>query len=304
MADNKMLDVLIIGAGFDGVCTAIKLKQAGIQNIRIYDKADGIGGTWWNSAYPGAACDVPSYLYCFSFEPNPNWKRLFSPQPEIQAYVEHCVDKYGLRPHLNLGRHIRSINYDDQSASWLTEFQDGEQVRSRFVINGSGGLHQPKTPEFDSADRFAGITMHTANWDKTLDPAGKDIAIIGSAASAVQVLPVIAPDAHAVCLYQRTPNYILPRNDFRYSDRWKRLAARIPFLGWVHRQLVFYRLELLLYPVIVRDNYRGKRAEEAKRYIRIKTRGRKSRDAMVAELRNGLQTHFDIGRFFRCDQSR
>ena len=113
MADDGILDVLIIGAGFSGVCAAIKLKQAGINAFRIYDKAAGIGGTWWNNVYPGAACDIPSHFYCYSFEPNPNWSRLYSPQGEIQAYIEYCVDKYGLRPHLNLRREIVSLLFEE-----------------------------------------------------------------------------------------------------------------------------------------------------------------------------------------------
>ncbi|MEX3011274.1 flavin-containing monooxygenase [Hoeflea sp. TYP-13] len=289
MADDELLDVLIIGAGFAGVCAAIKLKQAGINNIRIYEKADGVGGTWWNNTYPGAACDIPSHFYCFSFEPNPNWTRLFSPQPEIQSYIEHCVDKYGLRPHLHLGRKVHSMAFDEGSATWHTVFEDGESVRSRFVINGSGGLHQPKTPEFDGADRFAGTAMHTANWDSAFDPVGKDIAIIGSAASAIQVLPAIAPLARSVSLYQRTPNYIVPRKDFAYPDRWKRLFARFPILTWLHRQLIFYRLELLLYPIVMRESFRAKRAEEAKRYIKVMTRGRKTRAAMVPTYEMGCK---------------
>ncbi|WP_136657547.1 NAD(P)/FAD-dependent oxidoreductase [Nitratireductor sp. XY-223] len=298
MANKPMLDVLIIGAGFAGICAGIKLRQAGIERFRIYDKADGIGGTWWNNVYPGAACDIPSHLYCYSFEPNPHWSRLYSPQDEIQAYIEGCADKYGLRPHLSLGREIRALRYDDETATWEAEFTDGERVHARFVINGSGGLHRPSTPQFKGAERFRGITMHTAEWDRDFDPTGKDIAIIGSAASAIQVLPAIADRAKSISLYQRTPNYILPRNDFAYSDRWKRLFRRFPLLNRLHRLMIFYRLELFVYPIITRGEYRAKRMEEARRYIKVMTRGRKVRAAMVPDYEMGCKRMLISDDFF------
>ena len=289
MAQNPMLDVLIIGAGFSGVCAGIKLKQAGIERFHIYDKAHGIGGTWWNNVYPGAACDIPSHLYCYSFEPNPHWSRLYSPQEEIQAYIEGCADKYGLRPHLSLGRAVRALRFDGTTAAWEAEFADGERVRARFVINGSGGLHKPSTPHFKGAERFAGLAMHTAEWDRDFDPTDKNIAIIGSAASAIQVLPAIAEKAKSISLYQRTPNYILPRKDFAYSDRWKTLFKRFPPLNRLHRLIIFYYLETRVYPIITRGDYRAKRMEEAKRYIKVMTRGRKVREAMVPDYEMGCK---------------
>ena len=289
MSNGKFLDVLIIGAGFSGVCAGIKLKEAGIDNFVLCDKAEGVGGTWWNNTYPGAACDVPSHLYCYSFEPNPQWSRQYSPQPEIQTYIEHCVDKYGLRPHLNLGRRIRSLTYDEGSAAWRADFEDGEQLRARFVINGSGGLHQPKIPQFPGMNLFAGQAMHTAEWDSQFKASGKDIAIIGSAASAIQVLPAIAPAARSVTLYQRTPNYIMPRNDYPINKRWQKLFARLPVSAYLYRQMIFYYLELWLYPVVVRERYRTRKAEQVKRYIRSKTRGRKRRDALVPDYEMGCK---------------
>ncbi|MCY6382725.1 flavin-containing monooxygenase [Hoeflea prorocentri] len=289
MADDGILDVLIIGAGFSGVCAAIKLKQAGIKDFRIYDKAGGIGGTWWNNTYPGAACDIPSHFYCFSFEPNANWSRLYSPQEEIQAYIEYCVDKYGLRSHLNLRREIVSLTFDDASGTWTTLMKDGERVRSRFVINGSGALHKPSTPAFKGAERYSGISMHTAEWDKSFEPSDKTIAVIGSAASAIQVIPAIAEQAKHICLYQRTPNYILPRNDFAYSETWKKRFRRFPLLARLHRLMIFYYLELKVFPVITRSAYRAKRAEDAKRYIKVMTRGRRVREKMVPDYEMGCK---------------
>ncbi|MEM9104024.1 MAG: NAD(P)/FAD-dependent oxidoreductase [Pseudomonadota bacterium] len=287
--DMKTLDVLIIGAGFAGICAGIRLDRSGIKNFRIYDKADGIGGTWWNNTYPGAACDVPSHLYCYSFEPNPNWSRQYAPQAEIQAYIEGCADKYGLRDRIHLGRHIRSLSYDDETANWHAVFDDGEELVARFVINGSGGLHKPLMPDFKDRDQFAGTTMHTAEWDNEFDVTGKDIAMIGSAASAIQVLPAIAPDAKSVTLYQRTPNYVLPRNDFEYSDRQKKWFARLPLLSRLYRTFIFYFLEYRFFPIIVKQDFRAKRSEEVKRYIQYKVRGRKQRKAALPQYEMGCK---------------
>ena len=289
MADDGILDVLIIGAGFSGICAAIKLKQAGINGFRIYDKADGIGGTWWNNTYPGAACDIPSHFYCYSFEPNPNWSRLYSPQSEIQSYIEYCVDKYALRPRLNLRREIVSLTFDQASGVWTALLKDGEQVRARFVINGSGALHKPSTPAFKGAERYRGASMHTAEWDSSFDPQDKTIAVIGSAASAIQVIPAIAERAKHICLYQRTPNYILPRNDYAYSQTWKKRFRRFPLLARLHRLMIFYYLEFKVFPIIKQSAYRAKRAEDAIRYIKVMTRGRKARSAMVPDYEMGCK---------------
>ena len=283
------MDALVIGAGFAGVCAGIRLKQAGFENFRIYDKATGIGGTWWNNTYPGAACDVPSHLYCFSFKPNPHWSRQYSPQAEIQAYIEDCVDTYGLRDHIHLDQHILSLAYNDRTARWHARFDDGEEVVARFVINGSGGLHKPLIPAFEGREKFAGTSMHTARWNNDFDATGKDIALIGSAASAIQVLPAIAPDARRVTMYQRTPNYVLPRNDFAYSDTHKKWFARLPLISRLYGRLIFYFLEFRLFPIMVKGEFRRKRAEEVKRYIRYRVRGRAQRHAAVPDYEMGCK---------------
>ena len=243
------LDVVVIGAGFSGIGAGIKLLQAGIRNFRIYEKSAGIGGTWWENTYPGAACDVPSQLYSFSFEPNPDWSRAYSPQPEIQAYIERCVERYGLRPHLHNGFELTALRFDDRSGLWESVFANGNRVHSKHVINGSGGLHVPKLPAIPGVESFAGTAMHSARWQADFEPRGKRIAIIGSAASAIQILPVIAPGAAHVELFQRTPNYIAPRNDRAFTEREKARFRRWPWLQKLHRLGVFMRLELLLYPI-------------------------------------------------------
>ena len=246
---GDVLDVLIIGAGFSGICCAIKLLEKGQTNFRLVEKSTGIGGTWWDNTYPGAACDVPSHFYCFSFEPNPDWSRVYSPQPEIQRYIEHCADKYGVRPHMQFGRKVRELRLDERSGVWRVDFEDGSELQARHVINGGGGLHEPSWPDIPGMQDFVGPTMHSARWNHEIDYAGKNVAVIGSAASAIQLIPQLAKTASRVDVYHRTANYIVPRNDRDFSATEKARFARWPWLGRLYRQLVFLRLDIVLFPI-------------------------------------------------------
>jgi cation diffusion facilitator CzcD-associated flavoprotein CzcO len=257
---NRTLDVLVIGTGFSGVCVGIKLLEKGISNFRIYEKSQGIGGTWYDNTYPGAACDVPSHFYCYSFEPNPNWSRIYSPRAEIQSYIEGCVDKYGLRPYIVHGATVVEIRLDEQAGLWRVTFADGNRVFARHVINGSGGLHKPSIPDFPGRDTFSGAAMHTARWDHTVDLSNKRVAVIGSAASAIQVIPEVARIATAVSVFQRTPNYIAPRGDRPYTDSEKQRFARWPWLLRLYRWFIYKRLDILLFPITKKDSKRGRRA--------------------------------------------
>ncbi len=267
----SILDVLIIGAGFSGVGAAIKLLERGITNFRLYEKSAGIGGTWWENVYPGAACDIPSHLYCYSFEPNPHWTKLYSPQPEIQAYIEHCADKYGVRPFMQFGVMVRALAFEARGGLWRADFADGRSVRARHVINATGGLHKPLIPDLPGRDRFCGAQMHTARWDTAHDFRDKRVAVIGSAASAIQVIPELARIARKVTVFQRTPNYIVPREDRPYSAFRKRLFARFPWLLRAYRWMIFNRLESFVFPIICDPKIRAKRTEQVKDYIRQQT---------------------------------
>jgi len=259
-ATDNTLDILIIGAGFSGVCCAIKLLEKDVTQFRIVEASQGIGGTWWENTYPGAACDIPSHLYCYSFEPNPDWSRIYSPQAEIQQYIEHCADKYGVRKYIEHGRKVVELRFDEDNGTWIAGFKDGSKLRARHVINGGGGLHQPSWPDIAGRDDFAGPSMHTALWDQSVEYAGKKIAVIGSAASAIQLVPEVAKTAASVAVYQRTPNYIVPRGDRDFSQLEKTLFARWPGLARLYRWLIFMRLELVLFPITRQGSGYGKRA--------------------------------------------
>lgn len=285
----ETLEVLVIGAGFSGICAGIKLREAGITNFRIYDKEEGIGGTWWLNTYPGAACDIQSHFYSYSFEPKADWSRLYAPQPEIQTYIEQCADKYGVTPHIQLGRKIQSIIYEDESAQWITTFEGGEAVRSRFVINGSGGLHEPSYPPFKGADNFKGVTMHTARWDHGFDPAGKRIAVIGSAASAIQVVPQLAKTAAHVGLYQRTANYIAPRLDFAYTPEQIEAYQKDESLIRADREDMYWDRENRLYPIVKNESVRRMAAEEIKQFMRSQVTRTEYHDALMPDYELGCK---------------
>ena len=245
-----ILDVLIVGAGFGGICAAIKLRERGIHNFRVLEKASGIGGTWWHNTYPGAACDIASHLYCYSFEPNPNWSRKFSPQPEIQAYIEHCVDKYQVRKHLQLNSTVQEFRWVENEGLWQAHLADGTIASARHVIFASGGLHLPAFPDLSGMDTFKGPTMHSAEWDHSVDFNGRNVAVIGSAASAIQLIPELAKVAARVDVFQRTPNYIAPRNDREFTEQEKARFARWPWLNRIYRRFIFMRGEWVLFPVV------------------------------------------------------
>ncbi|WP_370322807.1 flavin-containing monooxygenase [Oricola sp.] len=287
MTATQPLEVLIIGAGFAGIGAAIKLLEKGVTNLRVFDKAGGVGGTWWHNRYPGAACDVPSHFYCYSFEPNPDWSRLHAPQPEIQAYIERCAEKYGVMPHVELGKAITGLSWDVKRSLWFAAFADGDTAEARFVINGMGALHQPKIPQFRGADTFAGETMHTACWNPDSDPAGKRIAVIGSAASAIQAVPELAKTAAMVHLFQRTPNYIAPRNDYAYSDEQRAQFRSDPDAMRAERERIFNEAETRLWPLIVDQASRDRTRELLKLYLGTQVRNRKYRAA--------LTPGFDVG---------
>jgi cation diffusion facilitator CzcD-associated flavoprotein CzcO len=283
-------DALVIGAGFAGICLGKQLRDAGITNFRIVDKAPQPGGTWYWNRYPGAACDVLSHFYCFSFEPNPDWSRKFSPWQEIKAYAEHCVDKYGLRPHLDLGREVRLSRFDDASGLWEVSFTDGGTLRARHVVDGTGGLHVPLIPRFEGAETFRGQSWHSSSWRHDVDLAGKRVALIGSAASAVQILPEIARTAGQVTVFQRTPNWVIPRRDRAYRGWEKWAFRRLPLINRLYRLLLFLHYDWLAYPVVKtgRDNL-------ARRWVRYQFRRLLVKQVQDPDLRRKLTPDYPIG---------
>ena len=235
--------VAIIGGGMGGLCMGHALKKAGIESFTIFEKGDGVGGTWRYNIYPGLCCDVPSHLYSYSFEPNPDWSRVFSPQEEILAYFERCADKFGLRPHIRSGVEIASADYDAARAEWVLETKAGERITADVVVSAVGALHYPKYPDIPGLEDFGGTQFHAAAWKRGHDVTGERVAVIGSAASAVQIVPELQPKAREIKVFQRTPNWIFPRPDRAYSGFEKWAFRHIPGARWLHRTALYWYLE-------------------------------------------------------------
>jgi len=224
--------VVVIGSGFSGIGAAIKLRDAGIHDFVILERSDRVGGTWRDNTYPGIAVDIPSFSYQFSFEQRSDWSRVYAPGDELKAYAEECVDAYGLRPKIRLNAKVTGAAWDDERHLWRLSIEDGDDVEARFVVGATGVFSQPKPPDVPGVGDFAGTTLHTSRWDHSVDLRGKRVALIGTGASAVQVIPSIAPDAAQLTVFQRTPIWVTPKTDFRIPRALQRLFAVQP---WTQR---------------------------------------------------------------------
>lgn len=220
--------VAVIGAGFAGIGAGIRLKALGVDDLVIFERSDGVGGTWRDNVYPGAACDIPSHLYSYSFDLNPDWTHVYSPQVEIRAYLEGCADRYGLRPHLRLGTEVLDATLDEASGTWRLRTSDGDEHVADVVISAVGILREPAHPRIEGLGRFAGAQMHTARWDPGVTVAGRRVGVIGTGASAVQVVPAIADEAERLTVFQRSAPWVVPRGDRAYSERARRAFRTVP----------------------------------------------------------------------------
>ncbi|MFF5037228.1 flavin-containing monooxygenase [Nocardia salmonicida] len=220
-------EIVIVGAGFSGIGVAIELRKAGFDDFVIIDEADGVGGTWHWNTYPGVAVDIPSFSYQFSFEQRTDWSRVYAPGRELKAYAESCVDKYELRSRIRFGTTVTGADFDEDADRWVLHTADGSDLTARFVISATGVLTRPKLPDIPGIESFAGTVMHTSRWDHRQDLRGKRVAIIGTGASAVQVIPEIASQVEHLTVFQRTPIWCLPRPDLPLPLA-ARLALKVP----------------------------------------------------------------------------
>lgn len=239
-------EAVIVGIGFGGMGAAIQLGRQGIDSILMLDRADDLGGTWHLNTYPGLAVDIASLSYSYSFEPNPYWSRLYAPGRELKAYANHVADKYGLRRFMRFNTSVDRVIYDEASKFW-TVFPSGQApVTTRILILATGFLSQPKKPDIPGVDSFAGKVIHTAAWDHEFDLSGKRAAMIGTGASAVQVLPKIVPKLAHMDVYQRTPIWVLPKTNPRFPAQLQKLFARFPIVQRIFRWISDAILELVM----------------------------------------------------------
>lgn len=220
---TKQHEVVIIGAGGGGLCMAIKLREAGVSDLLILEKAGGVGGTWWHNQYPGAECDVQSHLYSFSFEPKLDWSRPFAGQAEILAYMNHVADKYELRPLIRFNTGVAALAWQDDRHCWLITTQTGEVLEARYVVSALGMFNETVMPDIPGIADFKGEYFHSARWNHAVDLTNKRVGVIGIAASAIQFVPEIAPKVAQLELFQRTANWVVPKGNAPYSA--EQLAA-------------------------------------------------------------------------------
>jgi cation diffusion facilitator CzcD-associated flavoprotein CzcO len=242
--------IVIVGAGFGGLGMAIRLKQAGVEDFVVLERDADVGGTWWANTYPGCQCDIPSHLYSFSFAPNPNWTRTYPEQPELRAYLNECVERYGVREHIRCDCGVLRATWEEQGTRWRLDTTQGE-LTADIAIAATGGLSEPAIPDIPGLAEFAGVAFHTARWNHAHDLRGRRVAIVGTGASGVQVAPRIQPQVQRLTIFQRTPPWVTPHRDRPISERERRVYRRFPLTQRLPRAGAYWLRELLV-PGLVR----------------------------------------------------
>ncbi|WP_377268447.1 flavin-containing monooxygenase [Peterkaempfera sp. SMS 1(5)a] len=258
--------VAVIGSGFGGLGAGVRLRRAGITDFVILERAAAVGGTWRDNSYPGCACDVPSHLYSFSFAPNPEWPRSFSGQPHIRAYLEQVADTFGLRPHLRFNAEVSSARWDAGTARWQLSTAAGDWTADA-VVSATGPLSDPQIPDIPGVDTFPGRVFHSSRWDHDYDLTGKRVAVVGTGASAIQIIPAIQPQVARLTVFQRTPAWVLPRADREITgvERW--LHSKVPPSGALRRALLFAVRELQVDAFVNRPRLLGAVQAMARRHL-------------------------------------
>jgi cation diffusion facilitator CzcD-associated flavoprotein CzcO len=276
--------IVVIGTGFAGIGMAVRLKQAGYHDFVVLERADDVGGTWRDNTYPGCRCDVPSHLYSFSFAPNPDWSRTFSPQPEIEAYLQKVTDGFRVRPHIRFGHAVESAHW--QGDHWLIHTSQGD-FTAEVLLSGMGPLAEPSIPSLPGIESFEGEVFHSAQWNHDLDLSGRKVAVIGTGASAIQFVPAIQPEVEELHLFQRTPPWLMPRPDRKITALERRIFRAFPLAQKAARAAVYWSREstVLAFAKLPRLMKVGQRVAE--RHLREQVRD--------PELRAKLTPDFTLG---------
>lgn len=283
--------IAVIGTGFSGLCLGYHFKKRGIESFTIFEKADAIGGTWRENTYPGAECDIPSALYSFSFERNPRWTHKWSEQPEILRYMNHCCDKFGLRPHIKFNTEVTDLTFNEADGNWTLKTADGETEDFDMVVSAVGQLHKPRFPNLDGMDEFGGHQFHSAHWNHDYDLSGKTVSVIGNAASALQFIPEIAPEVKTLNVFQRSANWVVPKEDREYTDIEKWLGEHVPVTNKFYRFLIWLRGEGFVYPLMQARNekYREKAEQQTIDYINENIRDPELREKLIPDYPMGAK---------------
>jgi len=284
-SDTVETRIAIIGSGFGGLGTAIRLKRQGVEDFVIFERAGDVGGTWRDNSYPGCACDVQSHLYSFSFAPNPDWTRSYSPQPEIWAYLKRCAADFGLLPHVRFRHEVRSAAWDEAAERWRIETSRGRFTASVLVL-AAGAFSEPSLPQLPGLEAFEGKSFHSARWEHDYDLTGRRVAVIGTGASAIQFVPEIQPRMAKLHIFQRTPPWIMPRRERELSGRKRRTYRRFPVAQRAVRAGTYALRELFVF---------GFRHLRLAKYVERIALRHLARSVPDAELRAKLTPRYRIG---------
>lgn len=262
MSNTPHHRVAIVGAGFGGIGVAHQLHRAGVDDLILLERSSEVGGVWRDNAYPGAACDVQSHLYSFSFAPNPDWSREFSPQAEIHDYLKRCVRDFGLMDQIRFGTEVTGLDWDAGAQRWSIATTSGD-LTADFVVMAAGVLSDPAIPELPGIERFHGPVFHSAEWRHDVNLAGKSVAVVGTGASAIQFVPAIQPEVGALTLFQRTAAWVMPRHDKPISERRRNLYRRLSSVRRLKRLRLFLERDATVigfrWPQLMRLPERGAR---------------------------------------------
>lgn len=246
MAKVTKTDVAIVGAGFGGLGVGIALQNKKLDNFVIFEGEPDVGGSWRTNTYPGCACDVPSHLYSYSFEPNPNWPEAYSKQSDIQKYIEHCADKYKLRPKIRFKTKVTSCNFDEGRGVWRVATSDGKVTEARVLVPATGALSHPRYPDIPGRNSFKGAAVHAARWDPKIDLKGKRVGVLGSGASAIQIVPSIAAEVGELKVFQRTASWVLPKYNRTYTEAEHKRWKKFPLTQTAERLKLYWTMESAL----------------------------------------------------------
>ncbi|MBC6460394.1 flavin-containing monooxygenase [Actinomadura sp. HBU206391] len=291
--------VVIIGAGFGGIGMAIRLKQEGVHDLVVLEKADEVGGTWRDNTYPGAACDVPSHLYSFSFAPKSDWTRRFPAQQEILRYLRDCADAHRVTPHIRFGSEVLEAVFDEDAGVWRIRTTAGE-LSARVLISACGQLSRPSMPAIEGLGTFAGKGFHSARWDHDYDLTGKRVAVIGTGASAIQFVPPVAERAGRMHVFQRSAPYVIDKPDRPYAEWERALLRRVPALQALHRAKIYLSYESRIAAFVKYPQLMDRAAKVTLRRLAEQVADRDLRRALIPDYPMGCKRILLSGDYYRA----
>ncbi|MEH6542527.1 MAG: NAD(P)/FAD-dependent oxidoreductase [Porticoccaceae bacterium] len=303
-AEKPLIDyeTVIIGSGICGIGAGIRMIKDGLGDFVILEKADDVGGTWRDNTYPGLAVDIPSLSYSFSFEQNPNWSSLYAPGKEMKAYVDHCTQKYGIRPHMRYNEEVSDSKYDEVNNVWVTRTAKGNTYVSRYLVSATGFLTLPKLPIIDGIEKFQGKVMHTGRWDHSYDLNDKRVGFIGTGATGIQAVPEIVDKVKSLDVYQRTAIWLLPKTEISFKPGLQKAFAKIPGLQRLGRWLTIFFTDVIMINLLVFNKYFfpiGKKLEKiCVKHIRNQVDDPATQDALIPKYDFGCKRPSFTSKFY------